>query len=212
VSGLYLLSLGLALLVNQRLSATGFFRSGYFLAAMVSPAVAAIIWSFIFGERSGIINSLLGAVGIAPLRWLGSPSLALAVIAVVAIWQASSYAMIIQLAGLQDIPREYYEAAHVDGAGAWTTFRHITIPLLKPTTTFVVITALIDGFQIFDIIFVMTRGGPAHGTTSTVFLIFQNAFQFFKIGYASAMAVVLFAIIFGFSILLLRLFRQQSLA
>lgn len=210
VAGVYVLSLGLALLVNARLTASGFFRSAYFIPAMISPAVAAIVWSFIFGEREGILNMALVALGLPAARWLGSPDLALVSIAIVAVWQATAYAMIIQLAGLQDIPREYYEAAQVDGADGWTRFRRITLPLLKPTTAFIVVTATIDGFQLFDIIYVMTNGGPARATTTTVFYIYQSAFEYLKIGYASAMAIVLFAIIFGFSFLLLRLFRQPA--
>ena len=117
--------------------------------------------------------------------------------------------MVIQLAGLQDIPREFYEAADVDGAGTLTVFRRITLPLLKPTSAFVVITALIDGFTVFDVIYVMTHGGPANATTTVVYFIYRVAFQKLQFGYASAIAVVLFAILFVLSIGLLRLFRQH---
>ncbi len=210
VIGLYVLSLGLAIIVNQRMRANGFFRSAYFLAALVSPAVAAIVWTFVFDERGGLLNAWATTLGLDPVRWLGDPDSALIAVAVVAVWQAASFTMIIQLAGLQDIPREYYEAAGVDGAGAWTKFRHLTMPLLRPTTAFVVITAVISGLQVFDIVYVMTHGGPARATTTTVYYIYQTAFEYLNVGYACAMSVVLFTIIFVIALLLLRLLRQHS--
>ncbi len=208
VGGIYVASLGLALLVNQRLRGSGFFRSMYFLPVAVSPAVAALLWTLVFDERSGILNALTSVIGMDRVAWLGSTQFALVAVAVVAVWQAVGFAMIIQLAGLQDIPREYYEAAAVDGASGRTAFRRITLPLLKPTSAFVVITALIDGFTVFDIVYVMTHGGPANSTTTVVYNIFRTGFQKLEFGYAAAQAVLLFTILFALSMGLLRLFRQ----
>ena len=209
VGGIYAASLGLALLVNGRLRGSGVLRSMYFVPVAVSPAVAALLWTLVFDERSGILNGITAVLGWDRIAWLGSTQFALFAVAVVAVWQAVGFAMIIQLAGLQDIPREYYEAAAVDGASGRTTFLHITLPLLKPTSAFVIITALIDGFTVFDIVYVMTHGGPANSTTTVVYNIFKTGFQRLEFGYAAAQAVLLFAILFVLSFGLLRLFRQE---
>jgi multiple sugar transport system permease protein len=209
VIGLFIISLALALLVHQRTPGSGLFRSAYIIPVMVAPAVAAVIWKYVFDERSGFLNALLGAFGVEPISWLGTQQLALASITVVATWQALGYMTIIQLAGLDDIPREYYQAAEVDGAGAIASFRHITLPLLRPTTAFVLIIGLIDALQVFDVAFVLTRGGPAGATTTAVMYIYRQSFEFLNFGYGSAIAVVLFAIIFAVSFVLLRVLGQQ---
>jgi multiple sugar transport system permease protein len=206
---LFVLSLALALLIHQKLFANGFFRSMYFMPFMLSLVVASVIWSFILDERAGILNTILGKIGIAPQPWLGSIRLAPWSIVIVTLWQSVGYSMIIFLAGLQDIPRDFYEAARVDGAGAVTRFRTITLPLLKPTSVFVLVISLIGAFQLFDPIFVITQGGPANATTTAVYYIYQNAFQYLRLGYASALAIVLFGIIFLFTLLQLRLFRHE---
>jgi multiple sugar transport system permease protein len=207
---LYVIALGLALLVNQRLKLSGFFRSAYFMPVMVSLVVASVIWSFIFQERAGVLNAILGRVGLEPQPWLGSTQLALISVVIVSLWQGVGYSMIIFLAGLQDIPGEFYDAAKVDGANAWQRFWRITLPLLKPTSVFVVITSFIGSFQVFDPVYVLTSGGPAGATSATVYYIYENAFEFLRIGYASALAVALFAIIFIFTMLQLRWFRHES--
>jgi multiple sugar transport system permease protein len=207
---LFALALGLALLVNQGLKATGFFRSAYFVPFMVSLVVASIVWQFILHERAGVLNSMIGAVGIDPQPWLGSTRLALVSVIIVTLWQGVGYSMIIFLAGLQDIPRDYYEAATVDGANAVHQFRKITLPLLKPTSVFVLIISFISAFQLFDPIFVLTGGGPANATTTAVFYIYETAFQFLQLGYASALSVALFLIILVFTVLQLRIFRHET--
>jgi multiple sugar transport system permease protein len=209
VVGLYTFSLSLALIVSRRTRGSELFRSAYIIPVMVAPAVAAVIWRYVFDERSGFLNAFLGAFGVSPVSWLGDQQLALAAITVVAIWQAVGYMTIIQLAGLDDIPREYYEAARVDGAGGVASFRHITLPLLRPTTAFVLIVALIDALQVFDVAFVLTRGGPAGATTTAVMYIYRQSFEYLNFGYGSAIAVVLFAIIFTLSFVLLRTLGQQ---
>ena len=207
---LFVSALGLALLVNQRLQLTGVFRSAYFLPFMISLVVASVVWAFVLQERGGILNELIGLVGIDPQPWLGSTRLALVSIVIVTLWQGVGYSMIIFLAGLQDIPRDYYEAATIDGANAWQRFRRVTLPLLKPTSVFVLIISFISAFQLFDPIFVLTGGGPANATTTAVFYIYETAFEFLQLGYASALSVVLFAIILVFTLVQLRIFRHES--
>ena len=207
---LFVSALGLALLVNQRLQLTGVFRSAYFLPFMISLVVASVVWAFVLQERGGILNELIGLVGIDPQPWLGSTRLALVSIVIVTLWQGVGYSMIIFLAGLQDIPRDYYEAATIDGANAWQRFRRVTLPLLKPTSVFVLIISFISAFQLFDPIFVLTGGGPAGATTTAVFYIYETAFEFLQLGYASALSVVLFAIILVFTLVQLRIFRHES--
>ena len=207
---LFVISLGLALLVNQGLRMTGALRSAFFAPFMVSLVVASVIWGFMLQDPAGVINAIIGWFGIAPQPWLASTKLALVSVILVTLWQSVGYSMIIFLAGLQDIPRVYYEAATIDGAGPWRRFRSITLPLLKPTSVFVAVISFIGAFQLFDPIFVMTQGGPANATTTTVYYIYQQAFQFLQLGYASALSVVLFAIIVVFSLLQLRLFRDEA--
>ncbi len=207
---LFVCSLGLAILVNQKLLLTGFFRSMFFMPFMLSLVVSSVIWSFILDERAGALNAILGKFGVARQAWLGSTQLAPWSLVIVTLWQAVGYSMIIFLAGLQDIPRDFYEAATVDGASAARRFRTITLPLLKPTSVFVLVISFIGAFQLFDPIFVLTQGGPANSTTTAVYYIYENAFQFLRLGYASALAVVLFGIIFLFTLLQLRLFRHES--
>lgn len=207
---LFVLSLGLALLVNQGLRLTGFFRSAFFAPFMVSLVVASIVWSFMLQDPAGAINSILGLFGVAPQPWLGSTRLALASVVLVTLWQSVGYSMILFLTGLQDIPRVYYEAAVIDGAGAWRQFRSITLPLLRPTSVFVLVISLIGALQLFDPIFVMTGGGPAGSTTTAVFYIYETAFEFLQLGYASALSVVLFLLIFVISLVQLRIFRHES--
>jgi multiple sugar transport system permease protein len=207
---LFAISLGLAVLVNQKLRGTTLLRGAYFMPVMLSLVVASVIWSFIFEERAGVLNQALIAVGASPQPWLGSTRLALASVVVVALWQAVGYSMIIFLAGLQDIPQEFYDAAKVDGASALQRFWRITLPLLKPTSAFVLVVTFIGSFQVFDPVYILTNGGPANATSATVFYIFENAFHFFRIGYASALALLLFAVIFVFTVVQLRLFRTEA--
>jgi multiple sugar transport system permease protein len=210
VPSVMILSLALAMLVNQKLRFTWFFRSAYFVPAMFSLVVASVVWTQMYQQRSGLLNSVLGAVGIAPQPWLGAPSQALLAVVIVALWQGVGYSMIIFLAGLQDIPAEYYEAAAIDGAGGWQRFWWITLPLLRRTTLFVAITSLIAAFQVFDPIYVLTSGGPANSTTTSVYYVYENAFFFLRFGYASAMSVVLFLIILAFTGVQLKLFSTSA--
>jgi multiple sugar transport system permease protein len=207
---LYIISLGLALLVNQGLRLTGAMRTAFFAPYMVSLVISSVIWSFMLQDPAGVVNVIIGWFGFAPQSWLGSTQTALISVILVTLWQSVGYSMIIFLAGLQDIPVSLYEAARVDGAGPWRRFISITLPLLKPTSVFVLLISFIGAFQLFDPIFVMTQGGPANATTTAVYYIYQQAFQYLQLGYASALSVVLFAIILIFSLIQLRVFRDES--
>lgn len=207
---LFAFSLALALLVNQGLKLTGLFRSAYFAPFMVSLVVSSVLWGFMLQDPAGAVNAIIGVFGIDPQPWLGSKRFALISVVMVTLWQGVGYSMIIFLAGLQDIPRVYYEAATIDGAGGWKRFRYITLPLLKPTSVFVGLISFIQALQLFDPIYVLTSGGPAGATTTAVYYIYETAFQFLQLGYASALSVVLFLIILVFSLLQLRVFRTES--
>jgi len=198
VTGNFVVSLSLAMLVKQRLPFVGAMRSMFFLPYVVSLVVIALVWQFMLADKVGIVNQVLEIVGISSRSWLGNPNLALGTVVVVSIWFFMGYYMIIFLAGLQEIPKEYYEAARIDGARSWQAFRHITWPLLKPTSFFVLIVSTITGvagLQAFDLIYVMTKGGPANSTALGIFYIYQQAFQFNDFGYAAAMASFLVIIL-----------------
>lgn len=207
---LYVISLGLALLVAQRLPVIQFFRTVFFIPVVLSLVVSSLMWKYIFDERSGLLNYLIGFLGIQPQAWLGSIELALPSIIIVSIWIQMGYFMVIFVAGLQDIPRLYYDAAKIDGANAFQTFWFVTRPLLNPTSLFVIVISLIGSFQVFDQIWIMTRGGPAGATQVTVVYIYQQAFQFLNLGYGSAMAFALFLLIMVFSLVQFRLFRPAA--
>jgi len=198
VPALYVSGLGLALLVKQRLPFMPLFRAMLFLPNVISLVVIGLIWRFMLVERRGMVNKVLTQLGFEGRSWLGDPNTALYALLVVSIWFLAGYYMLIFLAGLQEIPREFYEASRIDGASAWRMFRDITIPLLKPTSFFVLLTATVTavaGGQGFDLVFVMTQGGPANSTSLIVFYIYQQAFQFSHYGYAAAMASFLVAVL-----------------
>jgi multiple sugar transport system permease protein len=165
----------------------------------------ALVWKWIFHPDYGILNAALHTVGLPAPNWLTSPSTALVSIAIVSIWQTAGYNMVLFLAGLRAIPRDYYEAAALDGATRWTAFWSITMPLLMPTTFFVTTTSIISSFQVFNLIYVMTKGGPGNSTSVLVYYLWENGFSFFKMGYASALAYVLFLIILAVTLLQVRL-------
>ncbi|MFI6348935.1 carbohydrate ABC transporter permease [Streptomyces sp. NPDC050560] len=204
---LFCVSLGLGLLIKQRLPGVGVYRTLLFLPYVISLVVVGVLWKFLLDEQTGAVNRAMRAAGFDGESWLGSPSLALGCVIAVMVWVMMGYYMIIFLAGLQEIPTEYYEAAKIDGAGPWRTFRSITWPLLRPTSFFVllmsVVAAITGGL---DLIFVLTNGGPANGTSLAIFYIYQQAFGFGEYGYASAMGtflvlimVVCSAVIFKFT-------------
>ncbi len=199
------LALGLALLLNNRVPGQAFFRVVYFLP-VVSPSVAvALVWAWILNENFGLLNAFLSSIGVHnPPHWLSSTQWALPALMIVSIWQGAGYSMVLFLAGLQNIPQDVYEAGALEGAVGWKKFRYLTMPLLSPTTFFVLTIQVIFSFQVFDLAFVMTDGGPSNATNTVVFYIYQNAFRFYRMGYAAA-AWLLFIVIFVVTIVQYRL-------
>jgi len=188
------LALALALLLNDpRLPFRGFFRTSLFLPFIVSLAVAAIAWAYLIDPQVGLLNYWLGTAGIRIGNVLQDPVLAMPAVAFVAVWKSFGFYMVIFLAGLQDIPGSLYEAAKVDGAGPFTRFRHVTLPMLSNTTAFVLIFALIAALQAFDQIYVMTGGGPYGHTETVVMQIYSSGFRKLDVGFASALSYVLLA-------------------
>ena len=203
-------SLCLALALNGRLvRGRTFFRSVFFLPHVCTMAAVALVWKWFYNAEFGILNYLLGLVGIQGQKWLTNRQLALPSIAVMAVWKSAGYNMVIILAGLQGIPGFLYEAAELDGAMGFKRFWYITFPLLTPTLFFILIVSTIASFQVFDAIMVMTQGGPANTTIVYNYLLYQNAFMNFRMGYASAMAYILFFMIFVVTLLQIRLMGQS---
>lgn len=202
-------SLGAALLVNHRLVRfKGLFRTVFFLPVVTTLVAVAVVWRYLYHPRYGLLNYGLSLLGVAPIDWLGDPAWAMPAIILMAVWKNFGFNMIIFIAGLQNIPVHLYEAAAIDGAGPWRQFRHVTLPMLAPTFLFVAIITLIGYFQLFAEPYVMTQGGPANSTLSVVLLMYQEGFRWWNMGYASAVAFVLFAIILAVTLLQLRLRRE----
>jgi multiple sugar transport system permease protein len=197
-----------ALALKQGLRGLGLFRTVYFLPVVTSWVVVALMWKWLLNPEFGVVNYLLGLVGVDGPGWWTSPQWAMPSIILASAWKDVGFVMVILLAGLMSIPEELYEAASIDGAGAWHRFRHITLPLLSPATFFVVVISLINNFQVFDQIWVMTGGGPVGSTTVVVQQIVQNAFEFGRMGYAAAMSWVLFAVILVVTLAQLRLQKR----
>jgi multiple sugar transport system permease protein len=203
----WLCSLGLATLFNRAIVGKNLFRSVVFLPVVMPIVVVAVIWTFIY-HQDGILNSLIGLVGLKPIPWIRSSGTALWSVIMIGVWRATPYYMVIFLAGLQAIPSEYYEAAQIDGASAWSAFRHITLPLLRPTTLLVMVMSIIVAMKVFAIPLIMTEGGPAGSTRVLPLFIYQTAFVFFNMGYAAAASLFLFGAVMLFSVVQIRIFRQ----
>jgi multiple sugar transport system permease protein len=201
------LSLGLAILFNRSLWIKNLLRSAIFMPVVMPAVVMAVVWTFMY-QQDGVINTLLGWIGIDPIAWLRSSSSALWAVILVGIWRATPYYMVIFLAGLQAIPHDYYDAAEIDGAGRWASFWHITLPLLKPTTLLVVVMNVIVAMKVFAVPLIMTGGGPADATRVLPLFIYQTAFEFFDMGRAAAMSVFLFVGVMLFSFIQVRLFTR----
>lgn len=189
------ISLTVAVMMNRRLKGVAFLRALYFLPSVTSFVAIALVWMWIYHPTFGVANFLLGIVGLAPLQWLNSTSTAMISVIIFSIWLSLGYQMVIFLAGLQGIPEDLYEAARIDGANSWQRFWRVTLPLLKPTTFFILVTSFISSFQVFTSIYVMTAGGPVRSTDVIVYHIYQAAWEQLRMGYASAMSWVLFVII-----------------
>lgn len=184
-----------AMLLNRRIRGISFLRGAYYLPVLTSTIAMGIAWMWLFQPQVGLVSLALKLFGVTPKDWLNSPFTAMPAVIGVAVWKAFGGTMLIYLAGLQGIPETYYDAAKVDGAGRWQLLRFITWPLLRPVTFYLFIIGMIDSLQVFDLVMIMTEGGPAFRTTTIVHQIYLNAFKFNQMGYASAMAVVLFVAI-----------------
>ena len=199
-------SLGAALLVNAKLVRfRGFFRTVYFAPVVTTLVAVAVVWRYLYHPQFGLLNYVLGLVGIGPIDWLGDPSWAMPSIILLAVWKNFGYNMVIFIAGLQAIPGYLYEAAELDGAGPWQRFRHITLPSLAPTFLFVGLITMIGYFQLFAEPYVMTQGGPLHATYSVVLFMYEQGFRWWNMGFAASIAFVLFVIILSATLLQLRL-------
>lgn len=191
------LGLGVALLLNQRLWGIGVFRTAFFIPYVTAIVPAAIVWRWIFHpDHFGYLNYVLTLAGQQPRTWILDPDLAMATVVTVAVWGRLGYDVVVYLAGLQNIAPDYYEAAQIDGASRWQVFRRITLPLLSPTTYFLLIVSGIGAFQVFALPLVLTDGGPLRRTTTIVMKLYVEGFQRFHMGYAAAIAFTLFGIIF----------------
>lgn len=189
-------SLGGALLVHSKVARLrGFFRTVFFAPVVTTLVAVAVVFRYLYHPRYGLINQILGLVGLPAIDWLGDPAWATVAITLLAVWRSFGYGLVIYVVGLQAIPESLFEAAQLDGAGAWRQLRDITLPLLKPTTLFVAVITTVGLFQIFAEPYVMTRGGPLYATTSITLLMYQQGFRWWNLGAAAAIAFVLFALI-----------------
>jgi multiple sugar transport system permease protein len=195
----------MAMALNQKIRGITIFRSIYFVPTISSGVAVALVWAWIYNPNFGIANWVLNLVGLPSGSWLSSTTTVMPSIIAMAVWQGLGYNMVIFLAGLQGVDQSYYEAATMDGANGWHRFWSITVPLLSPTTFFIAVIGLIGGFQVFVPMFVMTAGGPGNASMSVVQYIFDNGFRYLHMGLASGAAWVLFAIVFVFTLLQIRM-------
>ena len=201
------LALGLALALNQGLRGIALIRTSYFLPVVTSATAVGLVWAWIYAPSGGILNQLIGIFGLPAQKWISDPFWAMPSIILMSTWQGLGTSVIIFLAGLQGVPQEYYDAASVDGAGRWSRFRNVTLPLLTPSIFFTGILALISAFQIFDQVFVLARPGkPTDATVTLVYFIYENGFKNFKMGYAAAASWIMFLIV---AVLTWLYFRSQ---
>jgi multiple sugar transport system permease protein len=202
----------IALLLNQSIRGRAIFRTAFFLPVITPLVVAALMWKWVYNGDYGLANYYLQRLHLIdqPILWLSDPDKALPSVIVMTIWKGVGFAMVIYLAGLQAIPEEYYEAAKVDGAGALHRLRYITIPLVAPTSFFLLVIGVIGAFQVFTEVFIMTTGGPLSSTTTIVYYLWTMGFQQFQMGYATAIAYALFAIIFIFTCIQVRFLYREA--
>jgi multiple sugar transport system permease protein len=198
------ISLSLALWLNRKLRGVSLYRLAFFLPVVTVTVAVSLIWKWMYDPFAGLIDAAVKLIGLTGPNWLSDPTWAMPALILMSVWKGFGYNMVLFLAGLQGIPSAIYEAATIDGATSWQRFWRITLPLLSPTMFFAVVMTVISSFQVFDQAYVMTGGGPANATNTIVLYIYQNGFQFFRMGYASAIAWVLFAIIFVITLVQMR--------
>ncbi|WP_035778184.1 sugar ABC transporter permease [Arthrobacter sp. 35/47] len=205
------ISLALALAMNRKMRGSTFFRTVYYVPVISSIAAVAILWQWAFNGDFGLINQILALVGIDGPNWLQDTATVKPALIVMAIWKGLGFSMLLYLAALQSVPRHLYEAAALDGAGAWKQFRHITVPMVRPVTFFLVVTSVIGGSQVFVEINIMTpTGGPEFSSATIVWYIWQKAFDNLQMGYASAMSIVLGLMVFLITFIQFRLNRRNQ--
>jgi len=206
------IGLVLALLLNQPLRFRGVFRTMYFLPVVTPFLVSAILWKWLYDSDNGLINYYLmkGHIIDEPLLWLSSQNLAMPAVIIMSIWAGVGFSMVIYLAGLQAIPEELYESAKLDGAGTWARFRYITVPMVRPTTLFLLVMGIISSLQVFTQIFIMTQGGPVDKTTTMLYYVYLWAFKYYDMGYAATLAFALFIMLLVVTVFELRLFRRAD--
>jgi multiple sugar transport system permease protein len=203
------LSLLVAYVLNRKLIGKKFLRTAFFAPVIISPVAAAVIWRWMYDPNFGLINYFLSFFGLKGPNWLNEPNSAMFALILMAVWKTFGINMVLFSAGLQGIPESYYEAADIDGAGRWSKFWRITLPLLSPTTFFIMVMSIIGSFQVFDIVYVLTSGGPLGSTKVLVFYLYEHAFKFFDMGYASAVAYVLFTILIILTLLQVKYMRSR---
>lgn len=211
IVGTVVCGLGLALILDSPLRGKDIFRGVFFIPYIIPFAAHTLLWYWLFDPRYGLVNFLLGFIGIDPVPWLTSSHWVLPAFILMDIWKRFGFAMVLFLAGLQTIPDDLYDAATVDGAGELNKLRFITLPLLTPVTLFIVIISFLHTFQLFIEPFVMTKGGPAYASISIVYIIYQEGFRTLNIGHSSAIAVILFIVIFVLTIALVRRFDIEQI-
>jgi multiple sugar transport system permease protein len=204
-----LLSLVIAFFLNKKLAGKKLLRTMFFAPVVMSSVAAAVIWRWVYEPSFGLLNYCLAVFGIPGVNWLNNPTSAMFALILMGVWKSFGFNMVLFSAGLQGIPAHYYEAAQIDGAGRWHQFWNITIPLLSPTTFFVLVMSMIGSFQVFDTVYVLTSGGPLGSTKVLVFYLYEQAFKFFDMGYASAVAYLLFAVVFILTMLQMRYLRGR---
>jgi multiple sugar transport system permease protein len=206
------ISLVVAAVLNRKVRGIGIFRTIVFLPLAISSVVMAVVWQFVFNTDNGLLNIMLGWVGIGPVPWLVEPRWAMVSLCIVSVWRSVPFATVILLAAMQGVPETVYEAARIDGAGEIRQFAFITVPLIRGAMSFVVVISIIHAFQAFDMVYVLNgaNGGPETGTYVLGIMLFQHAFSFLEFGYASALAWVMFAILLVVTMLQLRITRQRS--
>jgi ABC-type sugar transport system permease subunit len=204
-----LLSLGVALALDSNPWFQGFFRTVFLLPVSISSAMAAMLWLFLYNPTAGYLNFTLERIGIHGPNWLGDPHWALCAVAIATVWKELGFSVIFFLAGLAGVPQELHEAATLDGAGWWSRLRHVTLPILSPTIFFATVVSIVNSFQSFGQIHILTGGGPAGETDTLVYNLYRDAFVHFRTGYASAQSVILFLIILAATAIQFRIAQKQ---
>ena len=204
------LSLTVAFLLNKKIAGKKFLRAAFFTPVIISSVAAAVIWRWVFDPNLGLANYAIEGLGFTAVNWFNDPTAAMTALVAVGVWKTFGINMILFAAGLSGIPEHYYQAAEIDGAGPWAKFWRITVPLLSPTTLFILVLSIIGSFQVFDLVYVLTYGGPLGSTKVLVFYLYEHAFQLFNMGYASAVAYLLFALLFVLTLVQIRAFKGRG--